>query len=888
MTDVLSRVQILLDADTARFEQRMNAAPAVATRNFDKIKASAKLMATVVASAALASAGAVVNSVDQQVKSINELERFAYIAQSTVPEFQKLAVGAQMFGIEQDKLADITKDFNEKLGEMATVGGGGALDFIEQVGIKTEGSAEGAMKLLHQLSELSGPDGMALYVKKMQEANLSQDQMSFLMESMASDSTMLLPLLKNNAEGMKLWGDAAEDAGIIFDEKTIKSAKEMQVQTKLLDMQMQGFKNQLTSSLFPALVDIGEGFSNGGDKATGMADAGAVLADILRGVASVGLGVYATVNMIANSMAGVTKSAMDSYKLADKAANNGSWFDKLPSVKFLKAGVNFAVTANADNSGIGMAMEDNRKVIESLSESMNNMWDGELQEANRKLAELKLQAEKTTNAATKGTQDWLDKQNEVNEANQKAIQAQKEMDQLLKEQARARQEISYQYADRLKQIQMDLDSEIDRIESAKFSRTDQDGLVAAAIFRAQSERDLYIAEQQFEINAHRFTEEQKLAEEFKINQLRIKATADLHEDMKQASLIASNERYQQEMAWIRLEKAQAESDAGSMLRTDLQNMEIKYAFERDQILLNSKLSEDEQKRRTALSLASEELEKRRNLSDATSNWGGTFADLTGTGDQYRLEQDRFSRYDESQGLFDAQMALAQSASEREAIWQAHNDRMILIDQNYEKSKASLGVKSASDTLSGMSDLMGALLGEQTLGYKAMFLASKGFAFAKVIMNAPETFSNVYNSVSAIPLIGPYIAPVMAGGALAIQLAQAAKIKSMNLTGMAHEGIDYVPKEGTWLLDKGERVLSPRQNADFTRYFNDQKRGDGGGVNVNINVPVGYTANESRDSNGNVTIDVVRREISDSWNNLNRANSQESRALQNNFSVPRNR
>lgn len=40
----------------------------------------------------------------------------------------------------------------------------------------------------------------------MEEAKLSQDQMSFLMESMASDSTLLIPLLKNNAEGMKLWG----------------------------------------------------------------------------------------------------------------------------------------------------------------------------------------------------------------------------------------------------------------------------------------------------------------------------------------------------------------------------------------------------------------------------------------------------------------------------------------------------------------------------------------------------------------------------------------------------------------------------------------------------------------------------------------------------------
>ncbi|MEM9994300.1 MAG: hypothetical protein AAGE79_09220, partial [Acinetobacter pittii] len=138
---------------------------------------------------------------------------------------------------------------------------------------------------------------------------------------------------------------------------------------------------------------------------------------------------------------------------------------------------------------------------------------------------------------------------------------------------------------------------------------------------------------------------------------------------------------------------------------------------------------------------------------------------------------------------------------------------MLIDQTYAKEKAMLGVMSAQDTLSGMADLMGSLLGEQSAGYKAMFAMSKAFAIAKVLMNAPETFSETYKSVSMIPMIGPYIAPAMAAGAVAVQLAQAASIKSVNLTGMAHDGIDNVPKEGTWLLDGGERVLNPQQNKD---------------------------------------------------------------------------
>lgn len=806
MSDILSRVQILMDADTARFEQKMNTAPVVANKGFDKIKAGAKVMATVVASAAMASAGAMISYADDQVKSINELQRFAYLAQSTVPEFQKMAAGAQMMGVEQDKLADITKDFNEKLGEMVTVGGGGALDFIEQVGIKTEGSAEGAMKLLKKMADLSGPEGMALYVKKMEEANLSQDQMSFLMESMASDSTLLLPLLKNNAEGMKLWGDEAEKAGIILDEKTIKSAREMQVQTKILDMQIQGIKNNLTAALLPALVDVGDAFQTGGKEATGMANAGEVLANILRGVASIGIGVYATVNMIANSMAGVTKSAMDSYELADKAANNGSWFDKLPGVKLLKSGINFAVTASADNSGIGMAIEDNKKVAEQTSKSMSQLWDEQVSEGTKRLAELQLQVNQTTSAATKGTQDWLDKQNKVNEANQKAIQAQKELEQLQKQQAQARQQISEQFADDFQKFNFDYQKQIKEINEANFG-AERDKYIALAKAQYDFNTEMYLRQITEEINAHKWSEERKLEYTYESQREIVQNSGRYNDELKQLKLDSLKEQQQQELAWLRLEQAQRISDAGAMLRTDLQNMEIKYGFERDQILLNSKLSEDEQKKRVALSRAAEDFEKRQNLNDATSNWGGTFADLSGTGDQYRLNQERFSRYDESQALFDAQMALADSAAEREAIWQAHNDRMYLIDKKYQEDKLNLGLDSAQNELGTMTSVWGQILGEQSATYAAMASASKAFAVFQALMNVPTTFSNVYASVSQIPMVGPYLAPVMATAAAATQVAQAARIKGYNLTGQAHDGIDKVPETGTWLLKKGERVTT---------------------------------------------------------------------------------
>jgi len=141
---------------------------------------------------------------------------------------------------------------------------------------------------------------------------------------------------------------------------------------------------------------------------------------------------------------------------------------------------------------------------------------------------------------------------------------------------------------------------------------------------------------------------------------------------------------------------------------------------------------------------------------------------------------------------------------------------LAIDDAYIKAKASLGLQSAQDTLGGLTDLMGQMYGEQSKAYAAMFALEKGFAIARVLINAPETFSNVYASVSAIPYVGPYLAPVMAGAAVATQLAQVAIINSAQPKGFANGG--YTGAGGKYdpagIVHKGEVVFS---QADVARW-----------------------------------------------------------------------
>lgn len=333
---------------------------------------------------------------------------------------------------------------------------------------------------------------------------------------------------------------------------------------------------------------------------------------------------------------------------------------------------------------------------------------------------------------------------------------------------------------------------------------------------------------------------------------------------------------QKEIEWEKFEQQQRLNDASSFLNTELQNMRIRFAYEREQILRNSEISKEEQKQRIELKKAEEQLSLIDKASQASIAWDSTNASLNGSSEVYQLGQERLGQNAKSRALANAQAALAQSAAEQEAIWQAHKDRMFMIDQNYELKKSALGARVASETLGGMADLMGGLMGEQSAAYKTMFAMSKAFAVAQAIMNAPQTYSNVYTSASLIPMIGPYIAPVLAGAAVAVQVAQAAQIKSVNLTGMAHNGIDSVPKEGTWLLDGGERVLNPNQNKDLTNYLNNQKD-SGPQVVVYNNSKANVETNVGDDGKVYVTIDDVYN-----------PNSKYSQAMQESFNISRNR
>ena len=79
------------------------------------------------------------------------------------------------------------------------------------------------------------------------------------------------------------------------------------------------------------------------------------------------------------------------------------------------------------------------------------------------------------------------------------------------------------------------------------------------------------------------------------------------------------------------------------------------------------------------------------------------------------------------------------------------------------------------------------------------------------------------ALASLASFGSNAGPANAAIASTIAFSKASSV----FGGIAHGGLDYVPRESTYLLDKGERVLSPSQNEAFTSWMD----GGGGGTSV---------------------------------------------------------
>jgi hypothetical protein len=307
--DVLSRLDILLTANSAQYRQDMQQAADDSVSNFDRIRNGAKNMAAGIAAAF--SVGMAVDWVNSQVDAAIAMDNLAKTAGITTTQLQTWSSAAASVGIEGDKVTDAMSGLNEKLLDAAT-GGKDAAQFFDVLGISVTDasgrvkSADAAMKDL-----ATAFAGMADGATKSAIAS----------EIMGDAGAELIPILNQGGAALAAAAADAERLGMVLDQQTIVAMRQFKTDTAATATIIDVAKSKILVGMMPALTAMSGGLKQVASDGTTFNAVGQTINFVLKGVAIGAAAVGAVFNYVGDR---IGKFAAMAARLADKDFK-GAW-----------------------------------------------------------------------------------------------------------------------------------------------------------------------------------------------------------------------------------------------------------------------------------------------------------------------------------------------------------------------------------------------------------------------------------------------------------------------------------------------------------------------------------------------------------------------------------
>ncbi|MEL4776256.1 tape measure protein, partial [Acinetobacter baumannii] len=366
-------------------------------------------------------------------------------------------------------------------------------------------------------------------------------------------------------------------------------------------------------------------------------------------------------------------------------------------------------------------------------------------------------------------------------------------------------------------------------------QTGQANLIPKIKERFDAQDQLAQKQFDFEVNGHEWTEKQKLEHTYETNSLRLVAEGKLSEDQRKVALDGLKLQKQQELGLLKLAQEQRLFQAKLFLLSETEAMQERYRLEREEIAKTVK-DEEEKRKRLALSRDQERLEALDRAAKAGQAWGGIQADMNGSGEFYRLDQERSSRLSAATNLLDSQQGVVNLneqnsiealnaqfeqqlisqqdyENQKTAIIQAAQDQRNQIAAEYAKNAQDIEDKYQQDRLNtqiafggqmmgSLTSMFGSMFGEQSKAYKIMFAADKAYAIAAAGIAIQQNIAAA--SKAGFPLNIPLIAGAVAQGASIIANIRAIKDQGFAEGGYTGRGGKY---EVAGAVHKGEIVWS---------------------------------------------------------------------------------
>lgn len=209
-------------------------------------------------------------------------------------------------------------------------------------------------------------------------------------------------------------------------------------------------------------------------------------------------------------------------------------------------------------------------------------------------------------------------------------------------------------------------------------------------------------------------------------------------------------------------------------------------------------------------------------------------------------------------------------TESEAIRFAHEERLaelmefqenkLITEEEYQARKMALEDRHTENqeaarqrSVAGEKGYLDQLVSLNAAGSKKLNKVTQAASLVNAIIKGFEAQQSAW----ALPWPGNIAAAALAAATTAANIA--------GIKGAAHGGMESVPEEGTFLLQRGERVLQPRQNDDLTEFLRDNDTGGGNKnatVNINISALDGANVEEVLARNRGVVTGLIRQSMND--------------------------
>lgn len=380
---------------------------------------------------------------------------------------------------------------------------------------------------------------------------------------------------------------------------------------------------------------------------------------------------------------------------------------------------------------------------------------------------------------------------------------------------------------------------LEDVDKANFS-PERTAEIKAEINR-RADNDIAIAKQALRTKLEDYKEFQKteadlLKESFDRKKFNAAHDIELSKSEQKQAVELLEQQYQQELGLMKLAQEQRSFQARLSLLSETQAMQERYRLEREEILKNTKLSIEERQKLIALSKATQDKETRDKVNNAVQNWGGIQADMNGSSEFFRQDQERFSRLGAANDLADSQYAatdlneqngldslnaqmeagliqqqdfenqktaIIQAAQEqRNQIYNDYAQNVKNVEDKYQQDRLNAQIALGGQMMGSVTSMFGSMFGEQSKAYKLMFDADKAYAIAAAGIAIQQ------NTAAASKVGFPYNLPLIAGavaqGVSIIANIRAIKDQGFSDGGFTGTGCKYEP---AGIVHKGEVVWS---------------------------------------------------------------------------------